>query len=451
MHKLLQRQVQKHFKDLPIPECLIGLLEVISSSYEHYNQDRLMLERSIEISSLEMMELNKSEKQAHEELQKLYESVVESENKFRNLFEKMADGVYKSSHEGRFIEVNPALVTILGYETKEELLALDIKSQLYFEKEDRDEAIQYDRDNGNSVFKLKKKDGSAIWVEDRGQYISDEKGNILYHEGILRDVTERVKSQVAILEANNKLKKSIEHLAKTQQQLKINIAELQKTNSELDKFVYSVSHDLRAPLCSMLGVIEIARFDTVEEITIEHLDMLTGNIKKLDGFISDILAYSRNSRMEVRQEKINFRELLGDITHNLKYMGNMNRPVDFKIEITNEDSVYCDKSRLNIILNNLISNAIRYQNSQVENPFVGIKVDVSDTETGIIVNDNGIGIKKELHDKIFDMFYRVSEESVGSGLGLYLVKEAVSKLNGSIKVHSDPGIGSTFIINIPIS
>ncbi|MBK7966234.1 MAG: HAMP domain-containing histidine kinase [Bacteroidetes bacterium] len=108
-----------------------------------------------------------------------------------------------------------------------------------------------------------------------------------------------------------------------------------------------------------------------------------------------------------------------------------------------------DKSRLSIILNNLVSNAIRYQNAQLPNPFVDIKIDTSDTETDIVVRDNGIGMSKDVQPKVFDMFYRVSNVSVGSGLGLYIVKETVEKLHGKIAVDSEPGQGSTFKIRIP--
>jgi PAS domain S-box-containing protein len=483
-------------------------------------------------------------------------SLAESENNYRGLFEKMLDGVYKSTYEGKFIEVNPAMVTMLGYDSKEELLSIDIKSELYFEKSDRDNAVVQDNKKGIAVFRLRKKDGSEIWVEDRGKYVSDETGKILYHEGILRDVTNRIYTElelkvsqretadyrealdqtliVAITDqkgiityANDKFcklskysrkeligqdhrilnsgfhtKEFMKNLWKTiangkvwrgevknkakdgsfywvdcaivpfldedgkpYQYLSIRVditerkkvevdilqknSELQKTNSELDKFVYSVSHDLRAPLSSILGVIEIAQDDTTDELMIEHLQMLKGNVKKLDGFISDILDYSRNARLEVKKEEVNFNELLNDISHNLKFMGSNNRKVEIKIYVSGKASVHTDKSRLSIVLNNLISNAIRYQNSQNPNPFVDIKVDTSDTETGIIIHDNGIGIRKELHQKIFDMFYRISEESVGSGLGLYIVKEAVNKLNGNIEVISEPGEGSTFTIKIP--
>ncbi|MET0946698.1 MAG: HAMP domain-containing sensor histidine kinase [Flavobacterium sp.] len=225
--------------------------------------------------------------------------------------------------------------------------------------------------------------------------------------------------------------------------------ELKTANYELDRFVYSTSHDLRAPLNSMLGLIEIAKDDTDEEITREHLKMLNRSAKKLDGFICDILDYSRNSRMEVNMEQINFRELLNDVTENLKFIGDNNRTIQFIIEISGETSIYSDKNRLITILGNLISNAIRYQNPGVSNPFVRIKIETSQTETRITIQDNGIGICEEVHSKIFDMFYRVSHESVGSGLGLYIVKEAVNKLNGEIKVESEVGAGTTFLIKIP--
>jgi len=225
--------------------------------------------------------------------------------------------------------------------------------------------------------------------------------------------------------------------------------ELKTANYELDRFVYSTSHDLRAPLNSMLGLIEIAKDDTNEDITREHLIMLKRSAKKMDGFICDILDYSRNARMEVAMEEINFKELITDITENLKFIGDNNRAIEFITEISGETSIYSDKNRLITILGNLISNAIRYQNAQIANPYVRIQIQISPAETRIVIEDNGIGMSEEVHSKIFDMFYRVSNESVGSGLGLYIVKEAVNKLSGEIKVQSEIGKGTTFLIKIP--
>ncbi len=225
---------------------------------------------------------------------------------------------------------------------------------------------------------------------------------------------------------------------------------LLKANSELDKFVYSVSHDLRAPLSSMKGVIEISEEETQDPLMLEHFGLLKGSVKKLDEFIQDILEYSRNSRMEIKKQEIDFKEMLDEITNSLKHMSSNNeRQVDIKFEISNQQSFVSDKSRVSILLNNLISNAIRYQNPATDDPFVDVKINMSDTKTGIIIKDNGIGISNENQQKIFEMFYRVSENSVGSGLGLYLVKEIVDKLDGEIQIESELGKGTSFSVQLP--
>ncbi len=234
------------------------------------------------------------------------------------------------------------------------------------------------------------------------------------------------------------------------QEDKIQKEALVKSNMELDKFVYSVSHDLRAPLSSMSGVIEMSEEETTDPLLLEHFALLKGSVKKLDDFILDILEYSRNSRLEVKRQEINFREMLNDITASLKYMqSNNERNVSINVEINEGTTFISDKNRIGILLNNLISNAIRYQDPSSANPFVEVKINMSDTETDIIVKDNGIGISKANQEKIFEMFYRVSENSVGSGLGLYLVREIVNKLNGNIQLESEPGKGAAFCVKIP--
>ncbi|MCW3106322.1 MAG: arcB 3 [Segetibacter sp.] len=225
--------------------------------------------------------------------------------------------------------------------------------------------------------------------------------------------------------------------------------ELRKSNRELDKFVYSVSHDLRAPLTSMLGIIDISEDVTADQFMVTNLGMLKTSITKLDCFIGDILNYSRNARQTVMKEEINFKEMLDEIMNNLKYMNGKNRMVKVNVNISNDAPFVSDKQRLGIVLNNLISNAIRYQNPKTANPFVYIKVHSNTTGTSIQVRDNGVGVKKELHEKIFEMFYRVSHNSEGSGLGLYIVKETIEKLNGRIEVESELEVGTQFNIHLP--
>ena len=231
--------------------------------------------------------------------------------------------------------------------------------------------------------------------------------------------------------------------------LEISNKDLRKSNQELDKFVYSVSHDLRAPLASMLGIIDISE-DVAEDVFIkQNIGMMKASITKLDSFISAILEYSRNSRLEVKKEKIDFEEILNDISNNLKYMNRKNRMVEINVNIANEATFVSDKHRLSIVLNNLISNAIRYQNPNAEKAFVNVKVNSNANGTCIEIKDNGMGVKKEYHEKIFDMFYRVSQNSEGSGLGLYIVKETIEKLKGKIKIESELDVGTVFNIHLP--
>lgn len=224
---------------------------------------------------------------------------------------------------------------------------------------------------------------------------------------------------------------------------------VEKANSELDKFVYSVSHDLRAPLLSMQGIINITEQETKEELTREHMKMMKGGINVLDNFIAEILDYSRNIRKEVKSEKIDFHSLVDEIVNNLQYMNGSNKAVSVHVDIDTPTGAYSDKGRIIVILNNLISNSMRYYNPKISNPFVKVSIKTNMDSICIDVQDNGIGIAEEYQEKVFDMFYRVSELSTGSGLGLFIVKETLEKLEGEIHMKSTKDIGTKFTITIP--
>ncbi|RZJ70100.1 HAMP domain-containing sensor histidine kinase [Flavobacterium sp.] len=246
--------------------------------------------------------------------------------------------------------------------------------------------------------------------------------------------------------ANRHIKLTYElgKLQKNEEQNKL----LRKTNLELDKFAYSVSHDLRAPLLSMQGIVELTSLSTEEELTRKHMEMLMESVGKLDTFISDIHHYSRNARMAMKLEPIDFEDLLSGVNQQLAYM-NGTRPVDIQVTVDSSHKFVSDKYRVQMVMNNLVSNAIRYQNIENENPFVKVLVSMSPENATITVKDNGIGINDENYHKIFDMFYRVSDQSKGSGLGLYIVKETVDVLQGSISLESEVGTGTTFVIKLP--
>jgi signal transduction histidine kinase len=220
---------------------------------------------------------------------------------------------------------------------------------------------------------------------------------------------------------------------------------LERANTELDRFVYSASHDLKAPLSSLLGLIEIATKDR-DEVP-RYLDMMKVRIHDMEAFIKEIIAYSRNTRLEITPQNVELRNAAEDVISSLMFT-NLTANVVIENKIPPDLRVRTDLTRLRVVLTNLISNSMKYSDHEKRNPFILIEAKQDGGETAIVIKDNGIGIDREHLDKVFNMFFRGSEKSKGSGLGLYIVKETLAKLNGSISVESTLGEGSTFVVTI---
>jgi signal transduction histidine kinase/streptogramin lyase len=223
---------------------------------------------------------------------------------------------------------------------------------------------------------------------------------------------------------------------------------LRKVNAELDRFVYSASHDLRSPLASILGLINVAREDD-EWDKHEYLSLIEKSVKKLDSFIGDIIDFSRNARLEIVPEKIDFETSIRDILDDLRYIDNFDR-ISKSISVESNADFYTDSKRLRMILSNVIANAIKHHlpSTDREN-YISIRVQSEKNNATIFVQDDGPGIKKEHQENIFKMFFRASSRTSGSGLGLYIVQETVDKLGGKISVTSSQGNGTTFSISLP--
>lgn len=223
--------------------------------------------------------------------------------------------------------------------------------------------------------------------------------------------------------------------------------ELKVRNIELDNFVYKVSHDLRAPLSSVLGLVNLAQHPRNEDDPKAYLKIIGERVNQLDNFISDVLSHSKNLKLEIKNGLIRFDEIVNTAFQNLSYMEG-GEHIRKEIQITGND-FYSDPWRIEEIFRNLISNAIKYR--KIDNPMHEIKISVTIEHNEAIISfrDNGIGIPKQNLNKIFEMFYRASEQSGGSGLGLYIVKNAVEKLGGRISVGSEPGQYTIFEIVLP--
>ncbi len=227
--------------------------------------------------------------------------------------------------------------------------------------------------------------------------------------------------------------------------------ELVKINKELDSLVYSASHDLRAPLKSVLGLVQLVEMD-VKNNDYDHIHdymlKMIYSIQKLDRTIRDIIEYSKNARSEFNYEKIDFTKLINEIFDDLKYMDGMNG-IEKEIIMEKTLPFVTDLTRLGVILKNILSNAIKYRDSGKSKQLVSIKISITEEFASIRVEDNGIGIDQAYLNKIFDMFYRATEKSDGSGLGLYIAKEVAEKLKGRISVKAEQGKGTAFTIEVP--
>jgi signal transduction histidine kinase len=223
--------------------------------------------------------------------------------------------------------------------------------------------------------------------------------------------------------------------------------QLKKAYDELDKFVYSASHDLRAPLASVLGLVKVAQSDDVSKMP-DYMHMIETTIHKMDVFVQNIIKYHRSNRADVEISHIQFEKLLNEILtdlHNNKIAEN------FIINKKFSEPVFIrsDESRIRIILSNIILNALKFFDEAKTERTLSIEMNTNHERSLIIIEDNGIGIPDEMQAKIFEMFFRGKHMNAGSGVGLYVASEAIKKINGQIKIESTPNVGSRFIIEIP--
>lgn len=304
---------------------------------------------------------------------------------------------------------------LLGYHF--EILNSDYHSQEYFDD------IWNTISSGevwNGELQNKAKDGSYFWTDTWIIPFKDVDGEIAKHVFIQLDITQRKQFQET----------------------------LKVKNYELDSFAYHASHDLRAPLSSILGLTHIISMEEDTKRIKEMVKMIEHSVHKQDIFIKSILAYSQNENLDVVNMPINFKGLISSAKQELKYLKNWNK-VRIESNIIEKAPFYSDTLRMSIILKNIISNAIKYADVEKNNSFLSIEITTNKDGARMIFEDNGVGIKDEYKERIFEMFYRGNEISDGSGLGLYIVNETIGKLKGSIEIESEVGKGTKTILYIP--
>jgi signal transduction histidine kinase len=223
-----------------------------------------------------------------------------------------------------------------------------------------------------------------------------------------------------------------------------------KLNRELDNFVYSISHNIRSPLTSVMGLLTLAKRedDNRDRFFKDYFDMLERSVQKLDETLREITEYSRNARTDLSNENVDMRAIVAKCHDRLKYLPGWER-VTTHVTLAQQHEFFTDPYRLEIILFNLINNSIKYRDERKQNCTLDIHATIENNVATITLADNGIGIDSLHLPRVFDMFFRASVQSDGAGLGLYIVKEATLRLGGQVQIDSHLGEGTVCKIVVP--
>ncbi|MEZ4883527.1 MAG: ATP-binding protein [Chitinophagales bacterium] len=375
--------------------------------------------------------------------EELLRATRESEVSFRNLYEYNPVGIAISDGIGIITQANPTLCDWLGYEEKE-LIGLSA-ADISFEKDRERERIAakdlVEDESDNFVIEKRfiKKTGEIVWSNLSVAVIRDKQRHIVNAIGMVEDISKRKKQQLII--ENNV------------EQLNLKNAELKKyieSNMQLENFAYIASHDLKEPICSIQGLVDLLelsaseKFDEDEKQYLLMLKKATINMQKL---IEDLLTYSRVNSQSVNFDILNINCLLETIQFDLRAKI---QEKNASIQVENlPTAINADATKFRQLLQNLITNAIKFQAEGIT-PVVKISCTDQGGHWLFAVQDNGIGIQPEFHEKIFLLFRRLHSRSEfeGTGIGLAICKKIVEEHGGRIWVDSNGNKGTTFYFSI---
>jgi len=369
------------------------------------------------------------------------EVVRESEEKYRSLTENVNLGIFRNTvgPKGKFIEANPAIIRMFGYKSKEEFLAINV-SDLYQNAEDRkkfnDKMLKEEFVKGEELW-LRTKDGSLFFGSVSAVAVKDEQGHVKYYDGIIDNITERKWAE----EDRERL-----------------LADLEAKNRELESFVYTISHDLKAPLVSLNGFSSVLQKKYESRLGEEGkhcLERIQANVAHMEVLITSLLELSRIGQVVGPIEEIDVAALLRKIRDalaiRLKEAG-----AEFAVQEP-LPTVRADRGRIHQVFANLIDNAVKFRSTER-----ALRIEVGcRQESGFYrfhVADNGIGIAPQFHEQIFAPFRKLHPEIEGAGIGLSLVKKIVEHHGGRAWVESPSaspstgkeGAGATFYFTLPI-
>ena len=342
----------------------------------------------------------------------------------------LQEGVFRTSPERGIVYANAAIVGMFGYSSLEDIMSVP-GHELYADEEARAYLMDKIRAEGIIVdhrVLYKKKNGRNFWGLLTCRQIKRHGETLL--EGRIHDISS---------------------LVKTEDQLKDSEIKIEKLNMELDRFVYSASHDIRSPVSTILGIINLMKIDLKDDLTQKYTAMIETSVARLDHFVRGLTSFSQNSKKTIDDAGISFEPLLKDILDGFGRDHPFFDLITWSIEVNAPYVFFSDKDRLNMVLYNTIKNSLDFCDQMKSNRVISIQVQTDHDKALIEIFDNGIGISAMHIGRVFDMFYRGTDLSKGSGIGLYTVREAVTLLGGIITIDSEYGVGTSVKIELPNS
>ncbi len=220
---------------------------------------------------------------------------------------------------------------------------------------------------------------------------------------------------------------------------------LMQTNEELDTFLYRSSHDLVSPVKSIKGLIALMRLSNADQQL--YINLMEDRITRLESILQEINLYVRNAKRDSVLTNIPVKELVKSVWESLEFL-DTSRRIHFIADIDDSLEIESDREQWRMVLNNLISNAVKYLDPHKQPPTIRVKAYLQEDQFVMMVEDNGQGIRQEHLQRVFDMFYRANEGSDGTGLGLFLVRKMVERLRGTLHLRSEFGLGTTVEIHV---